>query len=153
MRIIGLFIFTLLTIGLSAQGSVVQLIGENEDEYEKVVAECKELLISAADNDMKLAYQSWTDMLLSMETAAQEADISLDGVKMWVNVFWKDDGTIDHLYYYPKPNSKNMDFEILTSFLIDFSTQYQMGITNDDCFSHYGSATFPVRSRRNAEGN
>lgn len=124
--------------------SKVSLIGENEKEYEKLMTQCPTPLLYISDNSMDKAYNLWTSMLSKMESSASDQGLDIRGVKVWMNLFWEADGSIKKIVYYPKPNSKNMDFELLTEFLEGFADVYNLDIDNESCFSHYGSATFPV---------
>jgi len=122
----------------------VFMIGENESEYEDLVTGCNTLLLSVCEDDMDLAYRKWLGLLSDMEKYAETKEIDIRGVKIWINVFWDKDGTIKHLVYYPKPNSKNMDFDKLSLFFVEFTAEYKMDFNIEKCFSHFGSATFPT---------
>lgn len=144
-------ILILLFFGVSSYAQndspLVSLIGDDEKGYEQTIAECPSLLLEVAGNSMDIAYKLWTDMLADIESNAEEANIDLKGTKIWINLFWNADGTIKKVVYYPKPNSKNMDFALVTNVLEDFATKYTMPISHAECFSHYGSASFPVHSK------
>ncbi|NNF33197.1 MAG: hypothetical protein HKN68_03765 [Saprospiraceae bacterium] len=136
---------TLSALSLSAQDMPsVYLIGEHEAEYETMISNHKELLLGVCNNSMDLAYEKWSGMLSQMEQYADSIDYDIKGVKVWINIFWAQDGTIRHIVYYPKPNSKNIDFDRFTIFLKDFIGLYQMEVEAPSGFSHYGSASFPT---------
>lgn len=120
------------------------LIGENEQYFELLVTEHTEQLLNVCSNSMDKAYDAWVSLLKDLEGFAEDRDFDLSGTKIWVNVFWNADGTIRNIVYYPKPNSKNMDFTLLSRFLADFASSYQFSISNEKPFSHYGSASFPT---------
>ena len=123
----------------------VFMIGENESEYERMMTGCNTLLLSICKDDMELAYRKWLGLLSEMEKYADTKEIDIRGVKIWINVFWNTDGSIKHLVYYPKPNSKNMDFDKLSVFFAEFAQEYKMEFSSiEKCFSHFGSATFPT---------
>jgi len=122
----------------------VFMIGENEFEYEQLIKNCNELLLDVCEDSMQVAYKHWLLMLHDMEIYADANDFDIKGIKIWVNIFWDETGTIDQLVYYPKPNSRNTDFSELTVFFEKFVEQYQFPLKNQKCFSHYGSATFPT---------
>ncbi len=122
----------------------VFMIGEHEFEYEQLVKNCNELLLDVCQDSMQVAYKHWLLMLHDMENYAETNNFDIKGIKIWVNIFWDESGTIDQLVYYPKPNSRNADFTELTSFFEKFVAQYRFPIENPQCFSHYGSATFPT---------
>ncbi len=121
----------------------VFMIGQNEVEYEDLVADCNDLLLSVCDDSMDEAYRKWLSLLSEMEKYAEKREFDIKGIKIWLNVFWKPDGTIKHLVFYPKPNSRNMNFDQLTEFFNEFQSEYKMDFSYQKCFSHYGSAAFP----------
>jgi len=122
----------------------VFMIGQNESAYESLVSDCSNPLLTVCKDSMDLAYRRWMLMLSEMEIYAEKSEFDIKGVKIWLNVFWNPNGTIKHLVYFPKPNSRNMDFDLLTIFLDQFVTGYQMEALDSQCFSHYGSAAFPT---------
>ena len=124
----------------------VYLIGEYEAEYESMIKDYKELLLTVSNNSMDLAYEKWSGMLTQMEQYADSINYDIKGVKVWINVFWDQEGRIKHIVYYPKPNSKNIDFDQFSIFLKDFIGLYQMNIDAPAGFSHYGSASFPTHA-------
>lgn len=143
-----LSIFLLGSFSATAQDvPKVFMIGENEKDYEALVGECQNILLSVCDNSMEEAYDKWSTMLSDMEKYAEKSQFDLKGIKVWINVFWNNDGTFKNIVYYPKPNSKNMDFEELTSFLYGFVADYQFDVKSDACYSHFGSASFPTFAR------
>jgi hypothetical protein len=145
---ITLIIFILLTtsfLSISQEAnSLVSLIGENEKEYEQLMAECSTPLLKVTNNSMDEAYDIWTFMLAKMTADANDSGLDIKGVKIWINLFWSSDGSIKKILYYPKPKSKNMDFDQLTSFFESFAKNYNLDIEYDSCFSHHGTAAFPV---------
>ena len=124
----------------------VFLIGEHEEDYEKMIQSYNNLLLTVCDNSMDEAYAKWSEMLMQIEQYADSLDYDIKGVKIWINIFWNNQGRIEHIVYYPKPNSKNMDFDRFTIFLSEFISLYQMKIETNTRFSHYGSASFPTHS-------
>jgi len=125
----------------------VFMLGEKESEYEKLVENCNVPLFSISDDSMDKAYDSWLGMLYEIEQFAESDTFDIKGVKIWINVFWNGDGSIKHITYFPKPNSKNIDFEEMGLFLEKFIVQYRFKEKYDSCFSHYGSATFPTHAQ------
>jgi hypothetical protein len=71
-------------------------------------------------------------------------------------VFWNKDGSIDHLAYHLKPNSKNVKYEELTAFLADFRNNYRSPLKFDAAYCNYSAGSFPVmveKSVGNSNGN
>lgn len=122
----------------------VFMIGENEIEYENLVSVCNKPLLNVYQDSMDMAYRYWMSMLSDMEKYAERAEFDIKGIKIWLNVFWNPDGTIKHLVYFPKPNSRNMDFDLLTKFFARFADHWIASSDEAKCYSHYGSATFPT---------
>lgn len=132
----------------------VFLIGEYIEEFDLASAEYKLQLLEACEQDMHRAYFKWLSMLQEMENYADALEFDIKGVKMWIKVFWSPEGDIDHIAYYLKPNSKNVNVDELTAFFSSFIKQYKFPLTTDAKFSNYGSASFPVVSKRKtAESN
>lgn len=125
----------------------VFMIGEYEKEYEKLVTNCNSMLLNVCGNNMETAYSKWTSMLKDVETMSEEMDFDLKGIKVWVNVFWNEDGSVAHIVYYPKPNSRNMDFDDLSAFFVNVVNKYSIDQSSNKCFSHYGSASWPTFSK------
>lgn len=150
------FIFSYMLVLFVAFSAIAQsdtqvserafLIGENEEHFELLVTEHSDQLLNVCNNSMDKAYDAWVSLLKDLEGFAEDRSFDLKGTKIWINVFWNTDGSIRNIVYYPKPNSKNMDFSLLSSFLADFASSYQFNLSNDRPFSHYGSASFPTFS-------
>jgi hypothetical protein len=122
----------------------VFMIGQHESAFENIVADHQLLLLTVCQNSMDVAYESWLDLMAAIEVYATERNVDLKGCKIWLNVFWDKDGSIDHMVFYPKPHSKNMDFDILTDLFIGFIHEYTFDKVSTEKYSHYGSASFPV---------
>lgn len=122
----------------------VFLMGEYERPYERMSAQYKNLLIQAYDLDLNKAYSAWTHVLEEMEIYAEKEQFNIKGLKLWMNVFFNKNGTIQHIAYYPKPNSRNMQTEHISNFLIGFCKNYQFAGGMPMACSHFGSASFPT---------
>ena len=131
----------------------VFLIGEYEDAFKKLMPEHPQLLLSVCGDDMDFAYEKWLDMLVAIEDFAKEVAYDIRGLKVYLYVFWNADGSIEHLAFYPKPNSRNVPVKELTAFFKEFSREYRFNIETDSGFSHYGSATFPTYARPGYKAN
>ncbi len=148
----------LMTAPLAAQApqSVVSqqalpkvfILGEHESAYEQLNVEYQTLLLSACGDDMKLAFKKWRSMLEEMEVFADEIDYEIKGIQLWLNVFWNNDGSIEHIAFHLKPSSRNVDVVEVAAFLSSFMNHYKFPLVYDDKFTHYGSAAFPVSPRR-----
>lgn len=131
----------------SDQIPLVFFIGEDENNYEKLVEKYNTMLFAVCNNDMELAFDNWSVLLKDLEDFSIKSNVDLKGVKLWLNVFWDKDGKIDHMVFYPKPNSKNLNYDQVKVLLTNFARSYQSPLKHVTRFSHYGSAAFPVFSR------
>ena len=150
---IGCFLL-ITSIGFGQQKSTtdakiasVFFIGEDEKNYEKLVEKYNTMLFAVCSNDMELAFDHWSVLLKDIEDYANKSNIDIKGVKLWLNIFWAKDGKIDHIVFYPKPNSKNMNYDSVKAMFKGFIATYQSPLKHTTGFSHYGSAAFPVFSR------
>ena len=130
--------------GFGQSSKKVFMIGEYQETYDKIMMEYKSHLLEVCDNSMDNAYQKWSGVLYDLEKYVIAEDFDIRGVKLWMNVFFNKNGKIDYLVFYPKPVSKNMNYEKLEDILEKFVINYKSGITSEKSFSHYGSASFPV---------
>ncbi len=126
----------------------VFILGEHEAAFEQLSMNYSIMLLEACDNDMKVAYGKWLDMLQQMEVHSEKMDYDLKAIKVWFNIFWDKSGAIDHIAYYLKPASKNIDTERMTLFLISFMNNYTFPLEYHGNYAHYGSASFPTMPRR-----
>ncbi len=112
--------------------------------FEGLKADYETQLLSVCRNDMEMAYYLWVHVLKHIETQSVKTGFNLDGVKLWLYVFWNKDGTIKNIGFYPKPNSKNIKNEDMAAFLTSFCKTYKFPMTAAVNFSHYSTANFPV---------
>lgn len=121
----------------------VFLIGENDENYADVTKNYQESLLTVSNDSMDVAYINWMWLMKDIEDYAKKANYDVNGLKIWLNVFWNKSGKIEVISYYPKPNCKNIEFEKFSLFLIEFMKNYKPRLKAKSNFSHYGSAKFP----------
>ena len=121
----------------------VFLLGNHEVAYEKLSGEGTSLLAVCKD-DVIAAHGKWNSLLKEMEAHAEMINYDIKGVKMWLHVFWDNNGKIDNIAFYLKPNSRNVKTEEMTAFLTDFVNNYRLPAQHDERFSHYSGAAFPT---------
>ena len=143
----NIFMFGQQKSGYDNQVASVFYIGEDEKNYESLVKNYNTLLFAVCNDNMDKAFDNWTSLLKDLEEFAAKSNVDLKGVKLWMNVFWDKGGTIKHIVFYPKPNSKNLNYDIVKSVLINFIKDYQSPLKYTTGFSHYGSAAFPIFSK------
>ena len=123
-------------------------LGEHEKAYEKLYDVYNKALLEVCDDDMNLAFQKWLSMLEEMEAYATSIEYDIKGIKVWLNVFWNPDGSIRHIAYHLKVNSRNVDRDELSAFFSSFMNHYKFPMITESHYSHYGSASFPTFARR-----
>lgn len=143
---IGLF----LSATLTAQDTGVQVfqLGENEALYEELNQSHSQTLLEVANYDTRAAFSNWVSMLQDMEKHANKLRFDLKGAQLWLHVFWNADGTISHIGYLPRPDSRNISPAELTAFFKTFAKKYQFPLASNKKFSHYTGANFPVYSEK-----
>ncbi len=131
----------------NGQLPVVFQIGEHEPQYEQLLSDNTEMLLSVCDYDMKKAFLSWNELLIEMENYSKDIAFDLRGTKFWVNIFFSPEGKINHIAYYLKPKSRNINKAELSAFLKSFAKRYQISVSHDKLFYHAGQASFPLLSQ------
>jgi len=121
----------------------VFILGNHEIAYEKLSGEGTSLL-AVCEDDFNAAHGKWNSLLKEMEAHADMINYDIKGVKMWLHVFWDDNGKINNIAFYLKPNSRNIKLEEMTAFLTDFVNNYHLPAQYDESFSHYSGAAFPT---------
>jgi hypothetical protein len=145
-----LWLSTAQTIDSNSEAKLVPsvgMIGEYESAFASLAVENPGILLGVCGNDMDIAYEKWTNMLVAMEDYAESIAYDIDGLKTYFYIFWNRDGTVKHLAFYPKANSRNIPVEELRAFFKGFVKEYHMTIVASEGYSHYGSATFPTHAR------
>lgn len=122
----------------------VFLIGEHSEYYAEISEQHPAILLTVFNNDMEFAFEKWAGMLVEMENFAKEINYDINGVKLFLHVYFNPDGKIKYLSYYPKPNSKNVPNAEITAFFKSFAKVYQLQVNADIGFQHYASASFPT---------
>jgi hypothetical protein len=124
---------------------VVFYIGEHEKLYEKMIGETPVSLYSVHDNNPEATMKYWNEWFKSFEDYAESKNKSVYGIKVWINVFWKEDGHINHIAFYPKPDSAHRNYDEFKVLLKDFiQKSHYPRISFSQSFCHFGSIQFPV---------
>ncbi len=121
----------------------VFLLGEYDKGYEGMMAE-QSTLLDVCNDDMNMAYGKLMGMMQEMEAYAELVDFDLNGINAWIHFFWRADGSIEHIGFYLKPNSRNVNTELMKNFLEGFAKQYKLPLKYAKKFSHYSSFAFPI---------
>ena len=153
MRVFFVFSLLLISMSLSAQKSIEHeerntpiafQISQEPDIFENLSATYNKGLLDVCENDIKKAHQEWSSMLSEIEAFAATQNFDINGVKMWLKVFWNADGSIEHIAFHLKPSSKNIDRVKMQNFLEDFANSYGNNLKSTFSYSQYSSASFPT---------
>ncbi len=125
------------------ESPTIFLLGEHDKMYEEMLSG-QSTLLDACGQDMNLAYGKLMGMMQEMEAYASLVNFDLKGVSAWMHIFWRNDGTIDHIGFHLKPNSKNIDTDLFKNYLEGFTKQYKFPLRFSKKFSHYSSFSFPT---------
>ena len=121
------------------------VINQHPTTFEALNKEYSTLLLSACEEDMNKAFGTWKGLLNEISTFALDENVNIAGVKMWLKVFWSEDGQIQHIAYDLRPESKNINKSVLTELLGEFVNSYKDSSANSTSkFSHYGSVSYPA---------
>jgi hypothetical protein len=126
----------------------VFLLGQDEAAYEKLNVEHPRNLLMISGNDTGKALNNWLEFIKSAQDHAENVKFDLNGLKIFIHVFWNEDGSIRHIGYFVKPDSRNYKPEELRAYFSTFIRAYKPLFTNDKKFSHYTTASFPTLIER-----
>ena len=123
-------------------------LGDFENQYDDLLMKYETSLLAACDSNMEDAFEKWLSMIKEMEAYADLIEYDIKGIKVWLNVFWEKGGSVEHIAYYLKPNSRNVDRDEFRAFLSSFMNHYVFPLKTKKGFAHYGSAAFPTMPTR-----
>jgi hypothetical protein len=123
---------------------LVFMLGQDDRAFDALKVEHDLQLLAVCRNDMEMTYYLWIQMMKHMETYSSQVGYDLNGIKLWMYAFYNKDGSIHHLAYHAKPQSRNFKPEEMTAFLTSFVKTYKLPIGSDRSFQHYNVGTFPV---------
>lgn len=154
-----LIVFALINLTFAAQATpsvmplfsrvndtlpVVFMLGQDDRAFDALKTEHDLQLLAVCRNDMEMTYYLWIQMMKHMESYAIRVGYDLNGIKLWMYAFYNKDGSIHHLAYHAKPQSRNFKPEDMTAFLTGFVKTYKLPMTADRGFQHYNVGHFPV---------
>ncbi len=132
-----------IPLPLKQEMPTVFLLGEYDKLYEEMMSE-QTTLLDVCNDDMNLAYGKLMGMMKEMEAYASLVNFDTKGINAWIHFFWRADGSIDHIGFYLKPNSRNVNLNVMRNFLEGFAQQYKLPLKYSKNFSHYSSFSFPI---------
>lgn len=123
-------------------------IWEEQEIFNQLSLEYGTSLLEAHNDDLYNAYGKWFNVMHDIEDYATKIDYNIYGVKSWIKIFWATDGTMQHIGFFIRPESRNIDVESFTAFLTSFVNQAKYEHKYKKKYSHYGAASFPTFPRR-----
>lgn len=128
---------------------LVFVLGQDDRAFDALKTEHDLQLLTVCRNDMEMTYYLWIQMMKQMESYANRTGFDLNGIKLWMYAFYNKDGSIHHLAYHAKPQSRNFKPEDMTTFLEGFVKTYKLPMTAERSFQHYNVGHFPVLVEKN----
>lgn len=126
-------------------------LGENEQMYNDLAQEYSQTLLEAAGNDLQSAFNQWLELMLKMEDFSEQIKYDINGIKIWFHVFFNSDGSIDHIGYLLRDDSRNADPSELNAFFKSFMNKgHKIAVSSSKKFSFYTGATFPTYVQRSS---
>ncbi len=92
-------------------------------------------------------------MLNELDVYSRKQSVDIRGVKLWLHVFYNPDGSVKHIAYHVRPNSRPIDATVIGPLLEGFARQYRFPIASDEGYAHYSTGTFPVFGELTGSGN
>ena len=129
----------------------VFILGSGEERYEQLTSSYAQPLLDATGGDITRAFESWLNMQQAIESYAISQNYDLNGVRLWLLVFWAPTGEIDYIGFLLRPDSRLVDEQEIKALLAGFLNGYRLPVQSERTFSHYTGATFPTLSQRKEE--
>lgn len=148
--IVSLCVVLLSCTGLFAQEplpAAFELGTVNEKAYEQLTQDYNQSLLEVAGFDMTKAFDQWVGLMKEVDAYAAKINYDLKGVQAFLQVFWSPDGTIDHIGYLLRPDSRNFtdkEKQELTAFFSSFARNHKFALKGNRKFNHYTEVTFPT---------
>ncbi len=125
----------------------VFILGEHEKDFEKLQSQYSISLLSICSYNPETTFEKWAQFLIDMEDYSEAINYDLKGVRMWIEVFWQPNGSIKHIAYALKPQSRNVDLKELSGFMSSFMNQYKAKFQPNKKISHSAHAFFPLTNQ------
>lgn len=126
----------------------VFVLGAEEQRYEQLTSAYSQSLLEATKGDITSAFEGWLDMQQAIDAYAGSQNYDLNGVRLWLHVFWAPTGEVDHIGFLLRPDSRLVEEAEIKALLAGFIRQYRLPVQSQQKFSHYTGATFPTLSQR-----
>lgn len=119
-------------------------ISNDSKILELLSAEYKNSLFTASDTNFVKTMQNWKHLLTAMELYAKQINFNINGVNIWIKVFWSKDGTIEYITYYLLDKSVNINQIDFEAFLRSFMRNYELPQTYKTGFAYDSRVVFPL---------
>ncbi|MEL7221238.1 MAG: hypothetical protein AAGJ93_07965, partial [Bacteroidota bacterium] len=119
--------------------------------YEQLTSGYTQTLLEATGGDITQAFEAWLDMQQAIDAYAKTQNYDLNGVRLWMHVFWGPNGDIDQMGFLLRPDSRLVDENEIKALLAGFIGQYRLPVQSSQKFNHYTGATFPTLSQRKGQ--
>ena len=143
-----LFALPLLVSAQSGSLDKIFVLGSEEQRYEQLTSTYSQSLLEASAGDITKAFEGWLDMQQAMDNYANSQNFDLNGVRLWLHVFWAENGQIDQIGFLLRPDSRLVSEDEIKVLLAGFIEQYRLPVQSSQKFNHYTGAAFPTLSQR-----
>lgn len=119
----------------------------NEKAYEQLSQDYNQSLLEVAGFDMTKAFDQWVGLMKDVDAYAAKINYDLKGVQAFLQIFWSADGSIDHIGYLLRPDSRNFtgsEKQELSAFFSSFARNHTFALKSSRNFNHYTEVTFPT---------
>lgn len=119
----------------------------DEKAYEALAQAYNQSLLEVAGYDMTKAFDQWVDLMKQADAYAAKINYDLKGIQAFLQIFWAPDGSIEHIGYLLRPESRNFtdkQKQELTAFFSSFARNHSISLTSSKKFNHYTEVTFPT---------
>lgn len=146
----ALLALSLPFLSVAQSGSIdkIFVLGTEEQHYEQLTSGYAQSLLEASGGDITKAFEGWLDMQQAIDAYANSQAYDLNGVRLWLHVFWAPDGQIDQIGFLLRPDSRLVTESEIKALLAGFIEQYRLPIQSNKNFNHYTGAAFPTLSQR-----
>jgi hypothetical protein len=136
--------------GLYAQeqlSTAFELGTVDEKAYEQLTQDYNQSLLEVAGFDMTKAFDQWVSLMKEVDAYAAKINYDLKGVQAFLQIFWSPDGSIDHIGFQLRPDSRNFTDkgkQELAAFFSSFARNHTFALKSNRKFNHYTEVTFPT---------
>ena len=145
-------VLVLSATAMAQSGSMDKVfqLGTEEQRYEQLTSTYSQSLLEATGGDITAAFEGWLNLQQAIDVYADNQGFDLNGVRLWMHVFWAADGGIDQLGFLLRPDSRLVQENEIKALLAGFIEQYRLPLqsVSNMKFNHYTGAAFPTLSQR-----